>query len=214
MDIKILYEDEYLLFALKPVGVLSESDSQNSVLTLLKDALGKDVYPVHRLDRDVGGVMVFAKTAECAAALSSMVAKNLIEKRYIAVVCGTPEQSGIFEDLLFKDSSKNKTYVVKRKRKGVREAKLEYELKGTLKDGEKELSLVEIKLHTGRTHQIRVQFSSRKMPVLGDGRYGGKSSKCKIALRSYQVSFEHPFKKEQICIRSDAPDEYPWNLFN
>ena len=214
MDIKILYEDEYLLFALKPVGVLSESDSQNSVLTLLKDALGKDVYPVHRLDRDVGGVMVFAKTAECAAALSSMVAKNLIEKRYIAVVCGTPEQSGVFEDLLFKDSSKNKTYVVKRKRKGVREAKLEYELKGTLKDGESELSLVEIKLHTGRTHQIRVQFSSRKMPVLGDGRYGGKCSKRKIALRSYQVSFEHPFKKEQICIRSDAPDEYPWNLFN
>lgn len=214
MDIKILYEDEYLLFALKPVGVLSESDSQNSVLTLLKDALGKAVYPVHRLDRDVGGVMVFAKTAECAAALSSMVAKNLIEKRYIAVVCGTPEPSGVFEDLLFKDSSKNKTYVVKRKRKGVREAKLEYELKGKVKDGERELSLVEIKLHTGRTHQIRVQFSSRRMPVLGDGRYGGKSSKCNIALRSYQVSFEHPFKKEQICIRSDAPDEYPWNLFN
>lgn len=214
MDIKILYEDEYLLFALKPVGVLSESDSQNSVLTLLKDAVGKDVYPIHRLDRDVGGVMVFAKTAECAAALSSMVAKNLIEKRYMAVVCGTPEQSGIFEDLLFKDSSKNKTYVVKRKRKGVREAKLEYQLKETVKDGEKELSLVEIKLHTGRTHQIRVQFSSRKMPVLGDGRYGGKCSKCHIALRSYQVSFEHPFKKEQICIKADAPDEYPWNLFN
>lgn len=206
MSIEILYEDKYLIFAVKPVGVISQQgDGENMI-----DLLG-DVYPVHRLDRAVGGVMVFAKTRECASKLSALVSQNAMDKEYLAVLCGIPqEESAVLQDLLFKDSSKNKSFVVKRERKGVKKASLEYKLI----QSKENLSLVKIKLHTGRTHQIRVQFSSRKLPLLGDGKYGGKSNKCTVALWSHSLSFTHPYTKERIGFTAPPPDRYPWTLFN
>ena len=209
----ILYEDEYIVAAVKPSGVLSQSGEGANMIDLLSQGRG-DIFPVHRLDKNVGGTMVFAKTKSASAAMSSMIQNNEIQKEYLAVVCGEPhEKNGVFEDLLFKDSSKNKSFVVKRMRKGVKKAVLEYETLQTVNNGEQILSLVKVKLHTGRTHQIRVQFSSRKMPLLGDGRYGGKCGKCDIALWSERLLFNHPVTGQTICLESEPPAQYPWKLF-
>ncbi len=206
MEIKILYEDEHLLFAVKPVGVLSQkSDKENMI-----DLLG-EVYPVHRLDTPVGGVMVFAKTQECAKRLSALVSQNEIKKEYLAVLQGVPEKDeAVLEDLLFKDSAKNKSFVVKRERKGVKKASLEYKTLN-VKDN---LSLVKILLHTGRTHQIRVQFSSRKMPLLGDGKYGSKCNRCNVALWSYSLTLVHPYTKEKLSISQNPSKTYPWIMYD
>ena len=187
--LEVLYNDKDIAVVVKPVGVLSE-DGEGSLPSLIREALCcKDVYPIHRLDREVSGVMVYALNKKAAAALSRAVTEDALEKVYLAVVHGKPcEESGVFCDLLFKDSKKNKSYVVSRERKGVRHAELSYE---TLKsDGEK--SLVRVRLRTGRSHQIRVQFSSRKMPLFGDRRYGGADSERQIALFSHSLSFPHP----------------------
>ena len=182
-NLKILYETDSLVFALKPVGVLSEGAS-DSMTSLLSEYCGGEVFCVHRLDRAVSGVMVYAKDKKTAAYLSSLIANGSFKKEYLAVVHGKAE-SGEMVDLLFKDSRTNKSFVVKKERKGVRKAKLEYETLAE-KDG---LSLVRIKLYTGRSHQIRVQFSSRKLPLYGDGKYGG-SDNCDIALFSHRISFD------------------------
>lgn len=209
MDIKILYEDKYLVFAVKPVGVVSQKGDGENMINLLSGGRG-EVFPIHRLDTAVGGVMVFAKTSQAAAKLSSIVSKNEIEKQYLAVVQGVPEkESDTFVDLLFKDSRKNKSFVVKRERKGVKRASLEYNLIKA-EDG---LSLVKVKLHTGRTHQIRVQFASRKMPLLGDGKYGSKCNRCSVALWSHSLSFIHPFTDERLTFKATPPDTFPWNKF-
>ena len=212
MDIKILYEDEYIIACVKPVGVLSQGGGSANMPEFLKEH--GEIFPLHRLDKEVGGVMVFAKTHAAAGKMSALIAEGKMAKEYYAVVRGEPEnKSGIFEDLLFKDSSKNKSFVVKRMRKGVKKASLEYETQKTLTDGDKKYSLVKIKLHTGRTHQIRVQFSSRKMPLLGDGKYGGKCEGCKTALWSYSLSFLHPFTGKEIFVNEPVPSVYPWNMF-
>ena len=212
MDIKILYEDEYIIACVKPVGVLSQGGGSANMPELLKEH--SEIFPLHRLDKEVGGAMVFAKTHAAAGKMSALIAEGKMAKEYYAVVRGEPEnKSGILEDLLFKDSSKNKSFVVKRMRKGVKKASLEYETQKTLTDGDKKYSLVKIKLHTGRTHQIRVQFSSRKMPLLGDGKYGGKCESCKTALWSYSLSFLHPFTGKEISASEPAPSIYPWNMF-
>ena len=196
MDIKILYEDEYIIACVKPVGVLSQDGGSANMPELLKEH--GEIFPLHRLDKEVGGVMVFAKTHAAAGKMSALIAEGKMAKEYYAVVRGEPEnKSGILEDLLFKDSSKNKSFVVKRMRKGVKKASLEYETQKTLTDGDKKYSLVKIKLHTGRTHQIRVQFSSRKMPLLGDGKYGdGRANRrygeTRQALYSYRLTFDFP----------------------
>ena len=209
----ILFEDKHLIFAVKPVGVLSQSGDGENMIDLLSVGRG-EIFPIHRLDKNVGGVMVFAKTKSAAARLSDMVQKNEIRKEYLAVVCGVPqEKSAVLKDLLFKDSSKNKSFVVKRMRKGVKEASLEYETLGTVGDGEDSLSLLKILLHTGRTHQIRVQFSSRKLPLLGDRRYGGKSAECDVALFSHSLTLKHPFTGEELHFEAEPKNEYPWNLF-
>lgn len=157
---------------------------------------GGEIYPVHRLDKEVGGVMVFAKDKKTAAFLSSQVSDRTMEKEYLAVVEGAPtEREGQMEDLLFFDRSKNKAFTVKRERKGVKKAILTYRLL----DEEKGLSLLRIRLLTGRTHQIRVQLSSRKMPIVGDRRYGSKRESGIIALWSCYISFVHPFTKEKMA---------------
>ncbi len=206
MSIEILFEDEHLIFAVKPVGVLSQKGDKENMVDLLGG-----VYPVHRLDTAVGGVMVFAKTADCAKRLSVLISQNEVKKEYLAVLQGVPEENkAVLKDLLFKDSAKNKTYVVKRERKGVKKASLEYEVLTVKED----LSLVKVLLHTGRTHQIRVQFSSRKMPLLGDGKYGSKCNKCSVALWSHSSSFVHPYTKKPIKVYCDTPKLYPWTDFN
>lgn len=210
---KILFEDKFLIFAEKPVGVLSQSGEGENMIDLLSEGRG-EIFPIHRLDKNVGGVMVFAKTKSAAARLSAMVQNNEIQKRYLAVLCGIPrEKSAVLEDLLFKDSSKNKSFVVKRMRKGVKSASLEYEILSTAEHEGKPLSLVEVLLHTGRTHQIRVQFSSRKLPLLGDGRYGGKSPLCDVALWSHSLTLKHPFSGETLHFEVEPPEEFPWNMF-
>lgn len=204
---EILYSDSDIAVIIKPAGVISE-DGEGSVPALIREALGvNDVYTIHRLDREVSGVMVYALSKRAAAALSRAVAENALEKIYLAVVHGAPdEQSGVYTDLLFKDSKKNKSYVVTRERKGVRRAELSYET--LCVKGEK--SLVRIKLHTGRSHQIRVQFSSRKMPLVGDRKYGSEE-KCNIALFSHSISF--PYKGKVVTF-SKAPSGDIWNEFD
>ena len=166
---EILYSDARIAVCVKPVGV----DAEQEVPRLLGDQLSGEFYPVHRLDLNVGGVMVYARTKQAAAELSRAIQDGSMVKEYVAQVHGVPEESGDWEDLLWKDSRKNKVFVVNRQRAGVKKARLEYRL---LCAGE--TSLVRIRLHTGRSHQIRVQFSSRGFPLVGDHKYGSRSE-CK-----------------------------------
>ncbi len=185
-NVTILYEDEALVVCCKPVGVLSAMDAsqKRSMADLLAP---RTVYPVHRLDRDVSGVMVFAKTAACAAFLSGHMEQ--FQKEYLAICEAAPPASeGQLCDLLFHDRSRNKTYVVGRKRGGVREARLAYRVKHVFSDGR---ALIEVRLFTGRTHQIRVQFASRGCPLCGDKKYGA-SSGGQLGLCAYRLRFPHP----------------------
>ena len=213
---EILFEDKQIAVCIKPAGIISQSsDGGNDMIALLNSHFAEngeknEAYPVHRLDRETAGIMVYAKTPFAASALSKQAEQNLIKKRYFAVIQGIPsEKSGVLKDLLFRDKQKNKTYVVNRMRKGVRDASLEYSVIGEA-DG---ISLLDILLHTGRTHQIRVQFASRKMPLVGDGRYGGGGGK--LALFAHTLEFTHPKTKEKLTF-SAKPDssEFPWNKFN
>ena len=184
---EILYESRELAVCVKPVGL----ESQAQVPEELKQQLGGDFFPVHRLDQNVGGVMVYARTKGAAAALSRLIQENTMVKEYVAMVHGTPEETGDWEDLLFKDSSKNKVFVVKRMRGGVKKARLEYR---RLTQGE--TSLVRIRLHTGRSHQIRVQFASRKFPLVGDHKYGSKDEAMAPMLFSCCITF--PWKGQEM----------------
>lgn len=178
----VIYEDELLLVCVKPSGILSCADASGK--KSMNDLLApRTVYPVHRLDREVSGLMVFAKTAEAAAFLCAAD----IGKEYLAECEGTLPDEGEMVDLLYHDRLKNKTYVVKRKRGGVKEARLTYRV-AERSDGR---SVVRIRLQTGRTHQIRVQFASRGCPLCGDRKYGAKSGGA-IALASVALSFPHP----------------------
>ena len=214
---KVLYEDKFLIAVEKPAAVLSEpSPGGEDVLTLAKEMTGGDCFLVHRLDRNTGGAMVLAKSAAAAGKLSDLIQKREFVKEYLAVIKGVPEApEGVFEDLLFKDSGKNKTFVVKRERKGVKKASLSYRVLSTAKNGEHgEVSLVLVRLNTGRTHQVRVQFASRKRPLLGDGKYGSRDNRCETALWSCRLAFKHPFTGKEIDLRSLPPKEYPWDIFD
>lgn len=190
---KILYCDADIVVCVKPFGVLSQISSDgNNMIDLLKDEFG-EVFPVHRLDRTTGGVMVYARNSKSAAELSKQIADKTFQKTYIARIEGniTPS-SGDMEDLLYFDRKANKSFVVKKERNGVKKAKLSYE---TIKiNGE--FTTVKIKLYTGRTHQIRVQFASRGYPLLGDRRYGSKINSQNINLWSQSVQLLHPTTKE------------------
>lgn len=214
MDIEILHLEKNLAVVIKPSGVLSENSDGKTpgMVDLLCEKLGGEIYPVHRLDREASGVMVYARTKQGAAKLSVLVSSNEFEKQYMIVVHGRPEHDGgIFEDLLFKDSRKNKSFVVQRERKGVKKASLEYKVLQTIEHNGQTLSLVRVKLHTGRTHQIRVQFSSRKMPVVGDLRYGS-AVKTQMCLFSEKIAFVNPFSGEKVCYESNPEGEI-WDLF-
>lgn len=192
---KILYEDTQIVVCVKPVGL----DSQAEVPAALSEALGGEFLPVHRLDKNVGGVMVFARSKDAAGKLSSAIQNGTMVKEYVAMVHGTPPESGDWEDWLFKDSSKNKVFVVKKERKGVKKARLEFT---RLQEGE--TSLVRVRLHTGRTHQIRVQFASRGFPLAGDHKYGAKDDAAAPMLYSCRLTF--PWKGKTVSFE-DLP---PW----
>lgn len=191
---EILFEDDEIIVCLKPAGIPSEGTGGKTVLSLLSEReKSPSVFSVHRLDRETQGIMVFAKSSRSASELSRQITEKAFVKKYYAVLKGCPEQKkGELCDLLYRDKQKNKTYVVKRMRKGVRVASLEYEIKEEF-DG---FSLADILLHTGRTHQIRVQFASRKMPLFGDGKYGGGSGG--LCLFAYHLEFYHPVTGEKM----------------
>lgn len=179
---EILYSDKNIAVCIKPVGL----DSEKQLPEALRAELGGEIYPIHRLDLNVGGVMVYARTKRSAAELSLAIRDGSMIKEYIAQVHGTPPESGDWEDLLWKDSRKNKVFVVKRMRNGVKKARLEF-----VRLSEGEASLVCIRLHTGRSHQIRVQFASRGFPLVGDHKYGSRDKATAPMLFSCRITFPY-----------------------
>jgi len=177
---EMLYSDKNIAVCVKPVGL----DSETGVPEALQETLGGEIYPIHRLDKNVGGVMVYARSKQAAASLSKAVQEGSMVKEYVAMVHGTPPEKGDWEDLLWKDSKKNKVFVVKRQRAGVKKARLEFT---RLSAGE--TSLVHVRLHTGRSHQIRVQFSSRGFPLVGDHKYGSRDERKEPLLFSCRITF-------------------------
>lgn len=214
--INIIYEDNHLLVVEKKINIPVQADNSKDLdlLTMLKEFIKKrdnkpgNVYLglVHRLDRPVGGVMVFAKTSKCASRLSEQIRNKTFKKSYYAVVEGKLEKSGTFKDKLLKDS---KTNIVRVDKTG-KESILNYELV----DYKNNYSLVKINLITGRSHQIRVQFSSRNHALYGDQKYNVNSKVGEqIALFSNSITFNHPITKEEITFTIDLPNKYPWNIF-
>ena len=201
MDISILFEDQHIIVVEKPTALVCESTAKGDGLAdLLAEHTGGYIGTVHRLDRGVGGVMVYAKTPAAAAKLSAAVQAKELKKEYLAVVHGVPQpESGEMRDLLFHDRRQNKTFVVRRQRAGVKEALLEYDTVEALTTARgEECTLVHVLLHTGRTHQIRVQFASRGLTLLGDGKYGARGDNRPIALFAKRLTFLHPVTRNQM----------------
>ena len=206
IGMEILYRDENMAVCVKPVGMLSESGGMPEALS---EQLGGEFFCVHRLDRAVGGVMVYAGNAKAAAALSGLFQNGGVTKEYLAVVPDVLEETaGEMENLLFHDREKNRSYVVKRMRAGVKKARLAYE-KLCSAGG---FALVRVKLFTGRPHQIRCQFASRQMPLAGDVKYGSRVREGNIALYSYHLAFPHPFSGEAMDFCSYPSGEI-WENF-
>ena len=207
----IIYNDESIAVCVKEPGLLSEDKGENSVPAFLRRELGTDyIGVVHRLDRPVGGVMVYALTPAAAARLCAEAADGTMKKEYAAVVRGVPEQrGGLLVDLLLHDMRRNKSFVVSTKRRGVKEARLVYRHMAESVTDNGAVSLERIRLITGRTHQIRVQFASRGNPLVGDGRYGGKDTIAKDpSLYCVQLSFTHPDGR-LMSFTAPAPAGYP-----
>ena len=208
---EILYADAAVAVVVKPAGVLSQGDAEDAMPALLQKRLGGTIFPVHRLDQPTGGVMVYARTQDAAAKLSAQMQSEAFGKEYLAVLDGTPEpEEGELHDLLFFDRQKGKSYAVRRKRAGVKDARLAYRVLAQAEG----LTLVRVRLYTGRTHQIRVQFSSRGWPLTGDGKYGSRNNRCAPALWSAELHFAHPVTGETLIFRSQPPEAYPWTLFS
>ena len=207
----ILYQDDHIVVCIKPARVLS-TDEPGGLPDLLRQALGNpkaDIRTVHRLDRVVSGVMVLARNAHAASELSRQVRENAFSKEYLAVVHGCPqEKQGTYVDLLYRDKARRMTMVADEPAKGVQEAVLDYAVCNTCED----LSRVRIHLHTGRTHQIRVQFSSRGMPLVGERKYAVLEDSCEIALWSHSVGFTHPVTGEGMVFTHEPPECYPWDI--
>ena len=216
-EIKILYSDSSLLVCVKPAGIPCETADEKvgSLSSLLADQLGISyIGMVHRLDQVTEGLMVYSLSEKATGKLSEYMASGESHKEYLAVVHGIPEKpEGEMRDLLFRDPKKNKSFVVDRERRGVKKALLEYSLIGSAETERGNLSLVRIKLHTGRTHQIRVQFASRGMPLFGDGKYGAKDNFPRVSLLSHRLSFPHPKSGKRMDFSIDKPSEFPWDLF-
>lgn len=191
---EILYQDKDIIACVKPVGLDSEHDMPKA----LTDLLGGEIFTLHRLDKNVGGVMIYARNKVTAAHFSRLIQEGKLIKEYVAQVHGTPPEQGDWEDWLFKDSRKNKVFVVKKQRTGVKKARLEF---SRLTEGEN--ALVRIRLHTGRSHQIRVQFASRGYPLLGDHKYGAKDDLSAPMLFSCCITFPYHGEETQFTSYPD-----------
>ncbi len=205
----ILYADNYIAVCIKPAGVLS-TDEPGGLPDMLRQELGTDNFrTVHRLDRVVSGLMVLARTRHAASDLGRQIMAEGIGKEYFAVIEGCPDiERGSMRDHLRRSKTEKKTYVCSEPTADTQEALLDYEVL----ERRGALSAVRIRLHTGRTHQIRAQFSSRGLPLLGDRKYG-READCDIALWSCALSFEHPKSGEILNFFRLPPDVYPWNEF-
>lgn len=219
--IKVIYEDNHIIVVEKPVNVPSQSDKTGDmdVLSMIKEYLKEKYHKsgnvylglIHRLDRPVGGVMVYAKTSKAAARLSEQVREKMMEKKYLSIVDGKMEkESNILEDYLWKNESTNLSKVVKEGTKNAKYAKLEYKV--IKYEKEIDLSVLEIKLYTGRHHQIRVQFSSRNHSIYGDQKYGTRGKGKQIALWAYELSFEHPITKKRLTFKSVPEKIGSWKI--
>ena len=204
---EIIYQDRDIVVCIKPARVLS-TDEPGGLPELLRDALGtKDFRTVHRLDRVVSGLMVVARNAAAASELSRQIREDTFEKEYLAVIHGKPDMGEVrLCDLLLRDKARKMTFVVAEPGKDVQPASLTYRVLGS--NGT--LSRVRIKLETGRTHQIRVQFSSRGSPLVGERKYSELDDPCEIALWSYRLAFTHPKTGEKMVFTHEPPREYPW----
>ena len=209
---ELIYKDKDIVVCIKPQRVLS-TDEPGGMPDLVREALGNrdaDVRTVHRLDRVVGGLMVLARNAAAASELSRQVRDSEFQKEYLAVVHGQPEQdTGRFYDLLFRDKARKMTMVAKEPGKGVQPASLQYRVLAS-QDG---MSKVRIQLETGRTHQIRVQFASRGLPLVGERKYSTLEDDCEIALWSSRIAFTHPVTGETMEFTAEPLAVYPWNVF-
>ena len=207
----ILYSDDRVIVCVKPAGVLS-TDEPGGLPELIRQELGDPnavVRTVHRLDRAVSGLMVLARTARAAADLSAQIRDGSFEKEYLAVVHGLLNQEGTLRDLLFRDKARRMTLVAEAPGKDIQPAELTYRVLCA----DKEMSLVRICLHTGRTHQIRVQFASRGWPLVGDQKYGAGEDGCPIALFSCRLAFVHPRTGERMVFEKEPPAVEPWTEF-
>lgn len=222
MKIKILYEDNHLLVVEKPVNMLVQADKtkDEDLLTKLKEYIKKEYNKpgavflslVHRLDRPVGGAIVYAKTSKAASRLSDQLRRRVIEREYLAIVRGSVNKNQArLENYLLKDNKRNEVSIVKSNIKGSQKAILGYKKLANKRD----LSLLKVKLETGRSHQIRVQLAGIGHPLYGDQKYGSKVNKVgeQIALWSHKLTFKHPTKNELIEVISNPPNTKPWNEF-
>lgn len=219
--IEILHKNKDFIVCVKPQGTPSQSDvtdgeDMTSLLRSRLEEIGEnsDIFVVHRLDRATGGLILYARNKSAAAEFSRLVAdKNDFEKHYLAVAYGVPEkESGNMTDYLFKDSAQKKSFVVKSERKGSKFASLDYNVEKTIALEERIFSLLSIKLHTGRFHQIRVQLSSRGMPIYADGKYGSREKSPYFALWANKIAFTYKGKKYEFEKKPDF-DTIPWCLF-
>ena len=205
---ELVYVDDDILVCLKPARVLS-TDEPGGVPDLCREALGNpkaDVRTVHRLDRVVAGLMVLARNAKAASELSRQIRDDEFEKEYQAVVHGVAAEAETLRDLLGRDKARRMTFVAAEPAKGVQEAVLDYWRLAKTDD----MSRVQIRLHTGRTHQIRVQFASRNMPLVGERKYSELNDPCEIALWSCRLAFTHPKTGERMEFTHEPPQVYPW----
>ena len=208
---ELIYVDKDIVVCIKPARVLS-TDEPGGLPDLIREALGEpkgDIRTVHRLDRVVSGLMVLARNAQSASELSRQIRDGEFEKEYLAVVHGTPaEPTGTLRDLLGRDKARRMTFVAEKPAKGVQEAILHYQTQNV----QENMARVRIQLETGRTHQIRVQFASRGMPLVGERKYAVQDDPCEIALWSYRLAFRHPATGEPVEFNQQPPDSYPWTV--
>lgn len=207
---ELIYQDRDIIVCVKPPRVLS-TDEPGGVPELVRQALGDpqaNVRTVHRLDRVVSGLMVLARCAKAASELSRQIREGSFQKEYLAVIHGKPEEKGTLKDLLLRNKQERKTYIVTEPGKDVQEAILHYQRLNSAED----LSRVRIQLETGRTHQIRAQFSGRGMPLVGDRKYSLLEEDCEIALWSYRLAFSHPYSGKSMEFILEPPDRYPWTV--
>lgn len=208
---ELIYEDDAVVVCIKPARILS-TDEPGGLPELVRQALGDpsaDIRTVHRLDRVVSGVMVLARGGEAASELSRQIRENEFEKEYLAVVHGVPEKpEGTLRDFLYRDKARRMTMVAEELGKGVQEAVLDYRMQSSSEN----MTRLAIRLHTGRTHQIRVQFSSRGMPLVGERKYAILEDTCEIALWSYRIAFDHPLTGKRMVFCQEPPESFPWTM--